>query len=74
MLYYRVKAEHDGYPRYRYEKSGQIVVDGNLVGEELYTPAERKKIANNDRFFEKVHISRRKIYWFFGARFEYLGV
>lgn len=75
MLYYRVKADCDGYPRYKYVGSShKLKVDGNLVGEELYTPREREKIANADKFFEKVEVLPHKIYWFFGARFEDKGV
>lgn len=71
MTYYRVKADCAGYPKYRWAGScGRVKIDGSLVGEELYTPAERAKIANADKFFEKVEISQRKTYWFFGARFE----
>ena len=75
MLYFRVKPDMDGYPRYKYiGGSGRLKTDGNLVGEELYTPMERKKIANADKFFEKVEIPVSKIYYFFGARFEDKGV
>jgi hypothetical protein len=69
MLYYRVKPKYDGHPKY-VVCCGNIVVDGNLVGEELYTPAERKGIVNADKFFEKVNVSQRNTHWFFGARFE----
>ena len=71
MTYYRVKPEHDNYPKYVYAKDGQIKVDGILVGNQLFTPGERKKIANNDKFFDKIHTSCRKTYWFFGARFKF---
>lgn len=74
MKFFRVKAEFEGYPRYKWiGNSGRVKIDGNLVGEELYTPEERKKIANADKFFEEVEIPEDKIYWFFGARFEYKG-
>lgn len=70
MVYYRVKADCDGYPKYEYiGNTYKVKSDSMLVGEELYTPAERKKIANADKFFEKVSISSRKTHWFFGARF-----
>ena len=75
MQYYRVKADCDGYPRYKYVgNTDRLKVDGNLVGEELYTPKERQRIANADKFFEKVEIPISKIYYFFGARFEDNGV
>ena len=74
MIYYKVKAEHDNKARFKYyEKNGfsyYVKEDGILIGNELYTPKEREKIANNDRYFEKVEISKNKTYWFFGARFE----
>ena len=75
MLYYRVKADCDGYTRYRFVgNTTMLKADGNLVGEELYTPRERQKLANADKFFEKVEIPMSKIYYFFGARFEDKGV
>lgn len=74
MTYYRVKEEHDNRARFKYyEKNGfshYVKEDGILIGNELYTPKEREKIANKDRYFEKVEISKNKTYWFFGARFE----
>lgn len=69
MLYYRVKPEFDNVRR---DKDFNI-----FIGNELYTPKELEKVRatyNNRRFnfdsiFEKVEISRKKIYFFFGARF-----
>ena len=72
MKYYKVKAEFD-----------QFKIDGNgnfLVANELYTKREvgkirekyehfHRKAYNFDRMFEVVEISKRKIYWLFGARF-----
>ena len=72
MKYYKVKADFD-----------QFKIDGNgnfLIANELYTEKEvdkiRKKyehfyrrVYNFDRIFEVVEISKRKIYWCFGARF-----
>ena len=71
MLYYRVKPDMDNRKKFVYTggSTQKIKQDGLLVGNELYTPGERKHIANTDKFFEKVEISQRKIYWFFGARF-----
>lgn len=74
MIYYRVKADCDNRARYKYVgHSTKIKEDSFLVGHELYTPAERKKIANSDRYFEQVEVSKRKTYRFFGARFEDKG-
>ena len=70
MTYYRVKADCDQYPKYVWVgKSNKVRREDILIGEELYTPAERKKIANTDKFFDKVEVSSRKTYWFFGVRF-----
>jgi hypothetical protein len=72
MLYYRVKPDMDNRKKYVYIRGSnqKIKPDGILVANELYTPGERKQIANADKFFEKVEISQRKTYWFFGARFS----
>ena len=70
MLYYRVKPLYDNKKRYRWNNHGQGVADGSiLVANELYTPGEFRKIANCPAWFEKVNISKRNIYFFFGARF-----
>ena len=71
MLYYRVKPLYDNKKRYRWSNHGQGVADGSiLVANELYTPCEFAKLANCPAWFEKVNISKRNIYFFFGARFE----
>ena len=70
MTYYRVKKEFDNYPKYVYiGKSLKMKREGILIGEELYTPMERQKIANADKFFDEIELPRQKTYWFFGARF-----
>lgn len=70
MKYYRVKAEYDNRTRYKWNNRKQGVPDGILVENELYTPAEFKKIANCPAWFDVVEISKRRVYRFFGARFE----
>ena len=71
MLYYRVKPEYDNKKRYRWNDHGQGVADGSiLVGNELYTPGEFRKIANSPAWFDKIQINKNKTYFFFGARFE----
>lgn len=70
MLYYKVKPNYDNAPKFKLTNDHRAKPDGILVGNELYTPAERAKIANGSWFFDEVEISRKKIYWFFGARFE----
>lgn len=71
MLYYRVKPDMDNQKKYVYVGSSNLKIkpDGILIANELYTPRERERIANTDKFFEKVEISRNKTFWFFGARF-----
>ena len=70
MTYYRVKPEYDNKKRYTRNNKGQGVPDGTiLVANELYTPAEFRKIANCPAWFDVVEIPKSKIYFFFGARF-----
>ena len=70
MLYYSVKPLYDNKKRYRWNNHGQGVSNGILISNELYTPGEFRKIANCPAWFEKVNISKKNIYFFFGARFE----
>lgn len=71
MLYYRVKPQYDNKKRYRWNNHGKAVADGSiLVADELYTPCEFAKLANCPAWFESVNISKKNIYFFFGARFE----
>lgn len=71
MKYYRVKPECDNIPKFRYVgKDDFIRRDNYLIGNELYTPRERSRIANGDRFFEVVEISKKKVHIIFGVRFE----
>lgn len=69
MIYYRVKPEYDNKTRYTWNNKHQGVSNSILIANELYTPAEYKKIANCPDYFEQVQISKSKIYFFFGARF-----
>ena len=63
MLYYRVKQEfdckHDYFTGY------------TTIKNELLTPRERNSKFRylTDDVFEPVNVSRKKIYWMFGARF-----
>lgn len=71
MMYYKVKQEYDQEKRFMWVGSQyNIKFAGILIGNELYTPAERNKIANSERFFEIVNIPKSKTYRFCGARFE----
>lgn len=69
MLYYRVKPEYDNKTRYTWNNHGQGIGNGILIANELYTPKEFNKIANCPAWFEPVQVSKRAIYFFFGARF-----
>lgn len=68
MTYYKVKKQYDNIKRVVKSKNG-LKYDGILVANELYTPTEYKKLANNPYCFEVVEVPKNKIYWFFGARF-----
>ena len=70
MLYYRVKPQYDNKKRYRWNNHGQVVSNGILIANELYTPGEFRKIVNCPAWFEQINISNKNIYFFFGARFE----
>lgn len=69
MKYYKVKPEYDNKTRYTWNNKKQGVSNGILIANELYTPAEFRKIANCPAWFDVVEIPKSKIYWFFGARF-----
>lgn len=64
MKYYRVKPEYDNKHDY--------FTGYTTVGNELLTKRERdtKFRYLMDEVFEEVEISKRKIYYLFGARFE----
>ena len=61
MKYYKVKTEADNKKR----------PDGSIyVADELYTPAEAKRYKLNMDYMDAVEVSKRCVYWCFGARFE----
>ena len=73
MKYYKVRSEFDNK---RVARNGYY-----LVGNELYTPAELRRLETNYnvyyrnpmnfmRMFEEVEVSKRTVYFFFGARFS----
>lgn len=70
MKYYRVKPEYDNKTRYTWDNHGRGRSNGILIANELYTPAEYRKIANYAGWFETVDISPKNTHTFFGARFE----
>lgn len=71
MLYKRVKSEHDNTNLYN--RNGRFI--GMLIGGELLTPVEYRKIAEfvKEDWFEEVIIPKTLTYKFFGARFETKG-
>lgn len=77
MLYYRVKNKYDNKNRYKYARGGGLACDGIYIGGELFTPAEVKKEYNShlvglalEELFDAVDVSRKSVYFFFGARFS----
>lgn len=60
MLYYKVKPEFDQKKR----RDGSI-----LVANELYTPREKELFNISNNAVDPVEISRKAVYFFFGARF-----
>lgn len=69
MTYYRVKPQYDNKTRYTWNNHKQGVPNGILIANELYTPKEFEKLANCPEWFDIVEISKRAVYFFFGARF-----
>lgn len=63
MTYYKVNTgdKHDYKTKY------------TTIKDELITPKEKRiKFPNiSDKYFDIVNISKKNIYFFFGARFEY---
>lgn len=72
MLYYRVNECADGKPLYHLKSDNNTLKQTGLylIEGELFTPCERAKIANGDFNFTQVNISKKKIHYSFGARFE----
>jgi len=66
MKYYRVKPQYD--QKMQLNKQGKYA--GFYIANELYTEKEAARQYLNPAFMELVEISKKKIYWFFGARFE----
>ena len=70
MLYYRVKPEYDNVRRVGFCRNGRQYTDGIWIGNELYTPKEIEKYPGGKSMCEPVKISKKQIYFCFGARFE----
>ena len=66
MKYYKVKPEHDN--KKQFNKRGKYA--GFYIANELYTEKEVEKHNLNKAFLELVEVSKKKVYWLFGARFE----
>lgn len=69
MKYYRVRPEYDQRTRYTWNNHHQGVSNGVVLANELYTPREFDRLAMCPAWFEEVNVSKRNIYWSFGARF-----
>lgn len=61
MKYYKIKKEHDNKKR----KDGSILIEN-----ELYTEKELKKYNIPVDYCDIVEVSKRQVYFFFGARFS----
>lgn len=74
MLYYEVKKEFDNAPVLQF-KNNKCYKIGIWIDSELYTQKELDKMKSDGviipySYFNIVNISKRKIYWLFGARFK----
>lgn len=73
MTYYRVPQENNNKRIFGYDKNGNIEYKGCLVANELYTQKEVEKMrlaCPTCILFDQIEISRKRTYFFFGARFE----
>lgn len=69
MKYYRVKPENENtYIFHHFTNGKQDCI--YLIKNELYTEKEKEKYNIPVSYLEEVNISRKNIYWSFGARFE----
>lgn len=64
MVYYRVKEQFD-----QAYKNSKVHDDNVYIGKELYTEKEVEREKLNKNYMEKIEVSKRKVYWNFGARF-----
>lgn len=62
MTYYRILPKYDNK---RYNNSDFVVAN------ELYTEREMEKYGIPYEYAEKINHSKKRVYFFFGARFEY---
>ncbi len=69
MLYYQVPQEMDQKLRFKYGRSGGLVIDGCFIANELYLPRELSRVCVNLNEFNKIEVSKNKVYFSFGCRF-----
>jgi len=65
MVYYKVEMKHDNKHKNPSKRDGNI-----YVGNELYTEREVIKQKLNLGYLTKIEVSKKMIYWLFGARFK----
>lgn len=73
MKYYRIPAALDQRPVYK-RCAGGWTFARHLIGGELYTAKECARYGLRLEALEELEISKRRVYWSFGARFEYMEV
>lgn len=86
MKYYKVLPDYDGLQVIKWsDRAGGKVVSRELIKNELYTPAEFRKLlfgadfrrrpglylTGGEQVFREVTIPKNKTYWMFGARFPF---
>lgn len=69
MLYYRVREEYDNMTVLT-DINGRRFTTFHIIGGELLTERERERYGVPVYMCDAVEISKRRIYWCFGARFE----
>lgn len=78
MKYYRVIQKYDNTDYWKKRKSkNSLYFGGFIIGGELFTEKQLQRFANVrfrnrlriEQMVEPVEVSRKKVYWSFGARF-----
>ncbi len=80
MKYYQVKRGWGNCQIVKTDARGRLNISGFLVADELYTPAEYRRIFTGatirgggihepEAAFNVVNVNKNNTYWFFGARF-----
>ena len=74
MLYYMIDSDMDNKSRrVKDPKTGKVMRRGIWVADELYTAKEISKYIDFEKVSRPVNVSKRRIFWFFGARFAEEG-